>query len=96
MHVTEKNLLQDSTIDYIVSDMPFNNKFREAGNLNLKKVVAEFYRVLKTKGKVVVLRRDKKMLDFFLEKKDIWRVVRVLPVNVGGIEAFVLVVDKVS
>lgn len=76
--------------------MPFNNKYREAGNLNLKKVVAEFYRILKQKGRVVVLRRDKKMLSFFEENREVWRVAHVLPVNVGGIEAFVLVVDKLS
>ncbi|XP_076235804.1 tRNA (guanine(6)-N(2))-methyltransferase THUMP3 [Calliopsis andreniformis] len=99
MHWSVSQLpFKDSYIDIVVSDMPFGKRSgRMVDNRILyKEFLIELGRVLKlSTGRTVLLTYDRRSFNLALQTAgDLFRVTKMLGVNIGGLQAAVYVLKR--
>ncbi|XP_043282486.1 THUMP domain-containing protein 3-like isoform X2 [Venturia canescens] len=91
---------KDSYIDVFVTDMPFGKR---SGTMSDNRVVYKLYlmelaRVVRLKyGRLVLLTYDRRSINVALQvSKDLFRVTKMLGVNMGGLNAVVYVLKRTN
>ncbi|KAL0107957.1 hypothetical protein PUN28_014900 [Cardiocondyla obscurior] len=88
---------KDSIVDIVVTDMPFG---RRSGNKSYNKIfykefLLELGRIVKLNGRIVLLTYDRcNFKDALMAAGDLFWVIKIIGVNVGGLPAAVYVLNR--
>ena len=86
--------LRSNCVDAIVSDMPFDSKCKMKKHMFVP-IWKEFFRVIKTGGRAVLLIRFKKAFKSLIEKLDgVVSIVSNCDVSLGGVAVTLFVIVK--
>ncbi|KAI8639139.1 putative RNA methylase family UPF0020-domain-containing protein [Parasitella parasitica] len=94
-----KLCFRDGFIDSIVSDWPWGireNSYQQIQGL-YPKFVKQMHRVLKPDGKAYIVTQGLKLMNRVLQYdwcQKLWRVDNVLPISIGGLEAYLYTLSK--
>jgi 23S rRNA G2445 N2-methylase RlmL len=92
----KKNKLSKQNIDKIVSNLPFGIRVgnHEDNKESYKALEVLAKKILRTKGKMVLLTQEKVLLREVFKKED-WNVISVMRVNEGGLLPEVFEITKI-
>jgi len=93
----KKNKLSKQNVDKIISNLPFGIRVgsHEENEESYKALEVLAKKILRTKGKIVLLTQEKVLIREVFKKAD-WNVKSVLRVNEGGLLPEVFEITKVS
>lgn len=93
----KKNKLSKQNIDKIISNLPFGIRVgsHEDNQESYQALEVLAKKILRTKGKIVLLTQEKVLIREVFKKKD-WNVKSVMRVNEGGLLPEVFEITKVS
>jgi tRNA G10 N-methylase Trm11 len=81
--------LHDSSIDCIISDIPFGKRHKIAPNL-YENMLKEMHRVLRPKGRCVLLTtRSKLLYTSVCQQRNNWTILAKYFVNIGGLDGWI-------
>ncbi|KYN20046.1 PREDICTED: THUMP domain-containing protein 3-like [Trachymyrmex cornetzi] len=88
---------KDSFVDIIVTDMPFGKRSgnKSYNKIFYKKFLLEFGRIVKSNGRIILLTYDRNNFkDALMAAGDLFWVIKIIGVNVGGLPAAVYVLNR--
>jgi len=87
---------QDESIDGIITDLPFGKRISNECQVHqlYPLLMSEFFRVLKKKGKLILLTSNTKLLNRILNENRRWINQKQLRINHGGLESTIFVLAK--
>jgi tRNA G10 N-methylase Trm11 len=88
--------LRDNSVEGIITDLPFGKRIANEGSVtyNYPRLLEEFFRVLKKKGRVVLLTSHNQLLNRIINKDRRWINQSQVRINHGGIECVIFVLAK--
>ena len=87
---------QEGSIDGIITDLPFGKRISNECQIHklYPLLMNEFFRVLKKKGKLILLTSHTKLLNRILNENRRWINQKQLRINHGGLECTIFVLAK--